>query len=327
MTLSKIGKHARWEKLEERFGQTWDGHDHTRPELDQSIHEEKAPPSAEIEQSELTGPDRRHQNLFAVYSAHGEYLKFRNSEAEAAASGRRLANTRRKKNRAVWLKKKTEANLSKAEKRLKATFAKIYRDPAKARKRFHEAIFGGQSVEEIDLSKLGRLRGYRYRRFFSTKARRIAEKSTRQIFRGYGQVFRHRSSLEALPYEIASLTAKAADEQRHYRNERKIVGNHQQRSKRRYELWQARTKLLAHVNETDIWQSNLPEDMKHELAELWVQEFGRQREHERKPKVPTYFISEEKQKALDKEARQERMREKLRQQHEDRDRDRPDRSR
>lgn len=289
MTLSKIGKHARWDKLEERFGQTWDQYLATRPVHEHPPHSDDDVASDEgIAESPSSAEVQKKRNaVLQLYDTHTAYLAFRLRETEATELGRQLYKMRRKVRRADWVAETAQNDLEKASERYKGLFAAMYKDPDEAMGKFEAALREGKDLKDIDPEQIGKMRGWRIWGF-RTPARRRAEEAMRRIPSQQQRLYKLKAQIESCQHDKLTIGTRTATVERDRSKVLKELG--EDRKERRLALWKARHHVLRQLDQNDIWRSNLPEETKRELADAWEQEVQRIREKERKPKTPTYLL-------------------------------------
>lgn len=291
MTMSKIGKHAREEKLEERFGETWEDYSFTCPE-NPTVNLEIEPPNvapAENVQEHLdnlakkreadTRREKEHQVREAL-QAFSRYHYHRTKVQEAVDLIRRMKEERyfiKRHDRAVVL---ADKDFIKADEQYDEACQTLYRNPKAARQEIKKQLEDGKAIDEIDLISAGKVKGWRFLNWRS-KARKQALKTLQDMPKVHDRFERRRHQLEIQQAKRLTSHAKHGETTNKYNALKAEIGNNKQRSDRRFELYKAQATSLQQIDQNDIWQSSLPEDAKEFLAVGWEEHLQQARERER----------------------------------------------
>lgn len=282
MTLSKIGKHARWDILEERFGQSWDDHAATRA-LSHREQDGLEPPGArpvKVRPSAERG--RRTAALVTAWLAHAEYQRFRDEERAVVGEGRKLRQLlwRLRRNEATLVR--TNEQLAKARDLHANVMRSIYKNPVQAAAELRTQLRGDKDWPDINLHKIGKVRGIAVLDW-KTDTREWAEAHMKSVRRSFTRLWKLEARLEMLTDDWHTLNAKIAAQQRVFRSGRAGLGEHVDRTETRLQLHRKRAVALQKIDKRDIVVSQLHEDAQRTLIaaidgerqERWDRTFGR----------------------------------------------------
>lgn len=283
MTLSKIGKHARWEILEARFGRTWDQHAAIR-DLSRREQTELDPPDArpakvkrrDIEQK------RRTAALVTAWQAHAAYQRFREQELSVVGEGRKLAGLLRQLRRHEAILVKTNEQLEKSRSLHANIMRLIYRNPVQAARELRMQLRTDKDWPDIDLHKIGKVRGLA---LFDEKTvtRKWAEAHMSSVRQSFTRLWKLEARLESLTDNWRTLNAKIEAQDRAFKSGRAGLGQHLERRAKRIELHRMRAMALQRIDKRDIVVSRLHDGAQRALIaaidgereERWERSWGR----------------------------------------------------
>ncbi|MEX5514957.1 relaxase/mobilization nuclease domain-containing protein [Pseudophaeobacter sp. 1A09344] len=281
MTLSKIGKHARQDRLENRFQESWEGYEIDR-DIDRDVADQLEPPESERPESILEeleqGAERQEAQAKAetsarikhALSAASSYAYFRSKEKEAAELGAKLVRDQRALRQNKFVAERINDDIENADGDVDAACVQLYRNPRAARKELERRLKSGESLSEIDLSDIGKKRGWRLLGF-RTKARKEANQALSSLPRFQKNLSRLLGQKDGHDHDGLTLQAKIGASEEAFNRAREVVGPREVRNERRLELWQEMRVALSQVSERDIWEANLPEEAREHLAAAWGQ--------------------------------------------------------
>ena len=182
MTMSKVGKHAREDKLEERFGETWEDYSFIRetgPAIGQAIEppDVKKPETIKEHLDNLAAKQEadtrreKEQQVRHALQVFSKYHYYRTQEKQAAELGLRVVTERRALRANERAAATAERDFLKADASLDAMCETLYRNPKKARQSIDRQLREGKAFDEIDLISAGRVKGWRFLKW-RTKARK-----------------------------------------------------------------------------------------------------------------------------------------------------------
>jgi hypothetical protein len=267
MTLSKIGKHAHWQLLEERFACTWDDYEATRPLTAREQSRLEPPGALSIMRAEADrGSLQSDQRLREAWQAHLQYEGFRHREKVVAQEGRKLILLKRKLYRNEDFGVRVHSELVAAQVTYAQLFQRIYRNPVETAERLKEQLRAGKEWDRIDLRTIGKLRAD-FRSELNSARPWKAERAMKRVRPLFERRWRLESLLESATHEWHTLQAGIAAQERLFGSGVRDIGPHEQRGQQRSELYRKREKALRRINAWDIEHSSLPEESKRFLAD------------------------------------------------------------
>ncbi len=274
-----------------------DSHDGT------PVPKELAPPS--VPSASDAERAKRAAHLVDVWRTHREYEAFRARERDVSQDGANLVQLRRRLRAVEFAGTKSSEELEAAREHYRGLFRHMYKDPVAAMNRLESQLREGKEIDPqamkprrgrawerfwpvrrkdfnaIDPYALGKMRGWRVWGFASEK-RREAEAAMRQVPSTYQRTWRLQQRLEVHEHDWRTLSIQTYELEQRYKAGKETLGDHRQREEKRLSLWQARARAYAMINEADIWQSNLSEEAKAELARAHADHLQSARERARK---------------------------------------------
>lgn len=281
MQMSKVGKHAREDKLTERFGESWEEYQLLRedtkhasplepPVWDDSDDAYFDQMMAEAEAKERTAKKQdRIERLKAAALAANDCDWYRQKEEEAFALGARRIRLKRALRKHDTIGDRIIDDHHKALDELKHHCAKIYRDPKAAMASIRKQLDAGKSIEEISLSGAGKLRGWKFFGWAS-KERNEAHQAIHQggVQRSHERLRRLYNQQEGNDHERLKLHAQMGDLESRHAELMKLLGEDDKRKAIRKELYQTRYRTLSVVTEKEILQSALDDEQKERLIAI-----------------------------------------------------------
>src|SRR5690606_3371059 len=177
MQMSKVGKHARTDKLAERFGETWEEYQILREDPAQS-HQLEPPPwddsddafadqllaeaNAQEQQAKNQQNIERDERLKAAVLACNDCDWYREKEKEAFEIGGKRIRLKRALRSNEFIGERVVNDYNKAMDALKSQCEEIYRDPVAAMASIRKQLDAGKSIEEINLASAGKLKGWKF---------------------------------------------------------------------------------------------------------------------------------------------------------------------
>ncbi|MDE4063243.1 relaxase/mobilization nuclease domain-containing protein [Phaeobacter gallaeciensis] len=292
MTLSKVGKHARQDRLEARFQETWEAYEIDR-EIDREVADQLEPPGSERPESildELTQDADRQQSKERAESARrvkhallaaNRYAYFRGQEKQAKEAAQRHAKDRRAIRRLQWIKERVADDIGVANREFEDVCSQLYRNPRAAWAEIDRRLKAGESFEEIDLDAVGKKKGWKFLGFRS-KGRKDANQAAKSMPRAHRKIERLRNQWEITQHDEMELYARLGESESRYNEAIANVGDRDNRRKRGLELWRERQNSVNQLSEQDIWQSELTEDEKEQLGKAWEETLDVERRREMK---------------------------------------------
>ena len=291
MTMSKIGKHAREDKLEARFEETWEDYSFIRAgeaAVDHSIEppDVKQPQTIDEHLDQLAAKNEaqsrreKERQVREALQAFSRFHYHRTKERDAAALARQLREEKyglARSDRAVM---HADNDFAAANADYEAACAILYRNPKAARSEIDRQLAEGKSYDEIDLISAGKVKGWRILGWRS-QARKDAIRALEKMPRLNEKLVRRRNAFEVQQAKRLTLYAKHGETTSQFATIKSELGDHQQRSKRRLELWISQANALDRIDQNDIWRSDLPDDAKEFLAKGWEEHLQKARERER----------------------------------------------
>lgn len=291
MTMSKVGKHAREDKLEERFGETWEDYSFIRetgPAIGQAIEppDVKKPETIQEHLDNLAAKQEadtrreKEQQVRHALQVFSKYHYYRTQEKQAAELGLRVVNERRALRANERAVATAERDFLKADASFDAMCETLYRNPKKARQSIDRQLREGKAFDEIDLISAGRVKGWRLLRW-RTKARKEAIRTLERMPRAYDRLEKRRNAREVQLHQGLTLQARYGDTVEKFSHFKNVLGDHDQRAEKRLALWRDQNDAFRQIDQNDIWRSDLPEDAKEHLARGWEDHVQTTRARER----------------------------------------------
>lgn len=292
MTLSKVGKHARQERLEERFGQLWEDYEIDREfaQIEQGILE---PPDAQTAGSLEEALEQEAKKLEAVEGAKikaqldkallaaERYEYFKDKETQAWDAARRHRNNCNAIRRVHWIKERIAKDLGKANAAFDDMAKKLYRNPRSAWAEIERRVKAGEDFDEIDLNTVGKKRGWKVFGF-RTQGRKEANEALKALPKAWGRIEKLRSHWEVHEHDELVLQSKRGATEEEYNRAIGEVGHPEVRRKQGLALWAERNLSIRGLSEGDIWQSELEEAEKYRLARAWADYVALEQRRDRK---------------------------------------------
>ncbi len=100
--------------------------------------------------------------------------------------------------------------------------------------------------------------------------------------RAHRKIERLRNQWEITQHNEMELYARLGESESRYNEAIAHVGDRDNRRKRGLELWRERQNLVNQLSEQEIWQSDLAEDEKEQLAKAWEESLDVERRREMK---------------------------------------------
>ncbi|MFV1589918.1 relaxase/mobilization nuclease domain-containing protein [Phaeobacter sp. JH20_39] len=292
MTLSKVGKHARQDRLEARFQETWEAYEIDR-DIDRDVADQLEPPDAERPDSILDelaqDADRQEAQVKAEANARvkhallaaNRYAYFRSQENQAKEAAQRHAKDRRAIRRVQWIKERVADDIGKGNAEFEEVCSQLYRNPRAAWAEIDRRLKAGESFDEIDLDTVGKKKGWKFLGFRS-KGRKEANEAARALPRAHRKLERLRNQWEITQHDEMELHARLGASETAYNDAVVQIGERDDRRKRGLELWRERQRAVSQLTEREIWQSDLVEDEKEHLAKAWEETLDSERRRETK---------------------------------------------
>ncbi|MEX5576685.1 relaxase/mobilization nuclease domain-containing protein [Pseudophaeobacter sp. A-200-2] len=287
MTLSKVGKHARQDRLENRFQESWEDYEIDR-DLTREVADQLEPPDAERPESildELEQDDDRQKaqakaeseaRLKHALLAANRYAYFRDREKRATEAAQRHTKDRRAIRRVQWVKERVAEDIGKANREFEDVCSHLYRNPKAAWSEIDRRLKAGESFEEIDLDAVGKKKGWKFFGFRS-KGRKEANEAAKSMPRAHRKLERLRNQWEINQHDELELHARLGASEAEYNEAVAQIGHREQRRKRGMELWRERQSIVTQLSEEEIWRSDLAEDEKEQLARAWEETLDSER--------------------------------------------------
>jgi hypothetical protein len=287
MTLSKVGKHARQDRLENRFQESWEDYEIDR-DLTREVADQLEPPDAERPESildELEQDDDRQKAQAKAESearvkhallAANRYAYFRDREKRATEAAQRHTKDRRAIRRVQWIKERVAEDIGKANREFEDVCSHLYRNPKAAWSEIDRRLKAGESFDEIDLDTVGKKKGWKFLGFRS-KGRKEANEAAKSMPRAHRKLERLRNQWEINQHDELELHARLGASEADYNEAIAQIGHREQRRKRGIELWRERQSIVSQLTEEEIWRSDLAEDEKEQLARAWEETLNSER--------------------------------------------------
>lgn len=287
MTLSKVGKHARQDRLENRFQESWEDYEIDR-DLTREVADQLEPPDAERPESildELEQDDERQKAQAKAESearvkhallAANRYAYFRDREKRATEAAQRHTKDRRAIRRVQWVKERVAEDIGKANREFEDVCSHLYRNPKAAWSEIDRRLKAGESFEEIDLDTVGKKKGWKFLGFRS-KGRKEANEAAKSMPRAHRNLERLRNQWEISQHDELELHARLGASEAEYNDAIAQIGHREQRRKRGMELWRERQSIVTQLTEEEIWRSDIAEDEKEQLARAWEETLDSER--------------------------------------------------
>lgn len=279
MTLSKVGKHARQERLEERFGETWDDYEIDREfaQVEKAILEPPdAQPAGSLEealeqeaekQEAIEGAETKAQLDKALLAAE-RYEYFKDKETQAWDAARRHRDNCNAIRRVHWIKERIATDMGKANEAFDDVAKKLYRNPRAAWAEIERRVKAGEDFDEIDLYTVGKKRGWKVFGF-RTQGRKEANEAQKALPKAWGRVEKLRSHWAVQEHSELELQSKRGLTEEEYNRAIAEIGHPEARRKEGLKRWADRNRSIRGLSERDIWQSDLKEEEKERLARAW----------------------------------------------------------
>ncbi len=291
MTMSKVGKHARQDRLEARFQETWEAYEIDR-EIDRDVADQLEPPDAERPDSILDElaqeAERRNEKEMAkaksrvkrAFATAETYAYFQSKEMEAAEEGAKLIRDRRALRQNQFIAERINNDIAQANDAVENIFGQLYRNPKSARAVLERRIQAGDSLDDIDLTQIGKKRGWRLLGFRS-KARKDANAALKELPRAHRRLASLTNQKERHDHEGLTLQAKIGASEDAYGRAVEVVGDREARNDRRLGLWRDMRDAMRDVTDADIREADLPDDHRDYLLDAWRQVQESERKAER----------------------------------------------
>lgn len=286
MTLSKIGKHARQDRLENRFQQTWEDYEIDR-EVTPAEVDQLEPPDSIVEELKQRKARQQAQTraeatarVKHALTATNRYAWFRAKEKEAADLGAKLIVDRRALRQNEFVARKIDADIAVADEDVDGILTQLYRNPRAARGALDRRLAAGESLDEIDLSTIGKKRGWNLLGF-RTKARREANAALGRLPRAHQRLSRLMNQKEVSDHDRLTLHAKIGASEEAFERARQTIGDRDGRNERRLAHWREMRDAMRQVTQDDIHAADLPEDHRDHLLSAWEQVLQSERQAER----------------------------------------------
>ncbi len=214
MQLSKIGKHARWQDMETRFGRTWVEHEATRPLTRGEQQSVEAP--LVIGRG---GPDptkvglERAAKLIDAWRAYEQYQRFIVRERDVADDGVRLIRLRRQLRANEALADTVDEELAQAKGDYLTVMRAIYKNPKRAMDKLKAQLRADKDWPDIDLHKIGKVKGISILGR-NNPARKEAERQMRRVKVTFTRGYRLEAQLKSLVQDWDMINAKISSQQR-----------------------------------------------------------------------------------------------------------------
>ncbi len=282
MQMSKVGKHAREDKLAERFGESWEEYQLLREDPAHSRQLEPPPwdddsDDAYVEQllaaanarEQAEADKQRNERMKAAVLACNDCDWYRQKEKEAFELGAKRIRLKRALRSNEYIGGRIVDDYNKAMDDFTRHCEQIYRDPKAAIASIRKQMDEGKTIEEISLSSAGKLRGWKFFGWAS-KARNEAHQAIARggVQRSHERLRRLRNQQQSGDYERLKLTAQMGDLDARYGELMAFLGPDSKRKAVRKELYQNRYRTLAAVSEREILQASLADDQKERLIAI-----------------------------------------------------------
>lgn len=279
MTMSKVGKHARQDRLEERFNEAWDDYEIERDlanDLAEQLEPQDASRSNTIEERIAQADQARDAREKAEATARvkqgllatNRYAYFRDRENLAKEAAQKHVKDRRAIRRVQWIKERVGEDIGKANSEYTDVCAQLYRNPKAAWSEIDRRIKAGERIDDIDLNTVGKKKGWKFLGYRS-KGRKNANAVAKSLPRAHRKLERLRNQWEVNQQSELELHAKLGASEAEYHDAIVVVGEREERRARGLELWRERHKAVRQLTERDIWRSELLEEEKEQLARAW----------------------------------------------------------
>ena len=279
MQLSKVGKHAREDKLTERFGESWEDYqilrenpEHSRqlePPLWEGDSDEDYANAMLAEAEALEQQTRNKENierLKAAVLACNDCDWYRDKERETFELGAKRIQLKRALRSHEFIGGRIVNDYNKATDNLKTYCEEIYQDPKAAMVSIRKQLDGGKNMEDINLASAGKLRGWKFFGWAS-KARNEAHQAIARggVQRAHERLRRLLNQQEGSDYERMKLNAQLGDLELRHAELMKFLGDDKKRKSVRRELYHNRFHALLMIEEHEILHSSLDDEQKERL--------------------------------------------------------------
>ncbi len=290
MTLSKVGKHARQDRLENRFQEAWEDYEIDR-DVARDVADQLEPPDAERPESIFEDLEVRADRQKAQVKAETEgdvkrallasskYAYFRHQEAQATEAAALHVTNCRAARRVQWTKEKIVKDMGEANAVFEDTCSQLYRNPRTAWAEMDRRMKAGESFDEIDFDTVGKKRGWKFFGFQS-QGRKHANKALKGLPRANQRLANLRNQWGIQQHSELELYGRLGASENSYNEAIAKIGSRDQRRKKGMKLWKERHNALEKVTEKDIWRSNLREEEREQLAGAWEENVETQRGQE-----------------------------------------------
>ncbi|WP_374834473.1 relaxase/mobilization nuclease domain-containing protein [Paenochrobactrum pullorum] len=279
MQMSKVGKHAREDKLAQRYGESWEDYQILREDAEHSRQLE--PPLwegdsdddyatamlAEADALERQKQSREHtERLKAAVLACNDCDWYREKEREAFELGAKRIQLKRALRSHEFIGGRIVNDYNKATDNLKTYCEEIYQDPKAAMASIRKQLDAGKNMEDINLASAGKLRGWKFLGWAS-KARNEAHQAIARggVQRSHERLRRLRNQQEGSDYERMKLNAQLGDLEVRHAELMAFFGPDSKRKAVRKELYRKRYHTLAGITEKEILVSELEDEQKERL--------------------------------------------------------------
>jgi MobA/VirD2-like, nuclease domain len=284
------------------------GHEHTETEqpeselifvdlrdgADADVPKEAAPPGVPSEaDSERSA---RAAALVEAWRWHQHYVAFRADEESVDQLTTRVATLRRELALVEVAGTKAHQQLAGAQEDYEQAIGTAFREPDFAARKLQTVLNAGHELEterprrslfglrftrrfsigRVDPAEIGRLRGWRIWRFASP-SRREAEEALKNISARHARAESLAENLHLYGEEWHRVARDIALGTRQLDEGHKRLGSDSMRDRKRAALAEQRSAALGPISKADIWRSDLPDEVKEELAAALVEEINKER--------------------------------------------------
>ena len=232
-----------------------------------SILEELAQEAKRQKAQQKAETDARVKRAFAMTES---YAYFRSKEKEAAEEGEKLIRDRRALRQNQFIAERIETDITQASVNMNSIFSQLYRNPKTARAALERRIQAGETFDDIDLTEIGKKRGWRLLGF-RTKARKEANAALAELPRTHRRLASLMNQKERHDHEGLTLQAKIGASEDAYARAIEVVGDRDTRNARRLGLWGDMRDAMRDVTDAHIREADLPEEHRDYLLDAWRQ--------------------------------------------------------
>lgn len=280
MQMSKVGKHARTEKLEARFMESWEEYQLLREDpkrisqIEPPDYQDDDSDDAYIKMLDAEANARKanekaqdeRKRLATALLSYNDLEWYRLKEKEAVELATKQANI----NRALRSQKYHEGRIIREHDQIGIDIAahcrKIYRDPKAAMAAIQKELDAGKTIDQINLSSVGKLRGWKFFGWAS-KAHNDAKRviSSGVVQRSQERMWRLRNQHEITQHEALTLTAQLGDIETRMKEVRRVLGSDHKRKEIKNELYRNHYSTLRHITKKEVMESELRNEEKERL--------------------------------------------------------------